>query len=183
MAAQVYLHAQTAVIEQDLKDLLAKYEVPDGLASPKALAAQLWLLRRSMGDPSYRDIARRARPAGLSPATISRLLQPSRELPAWRTVEAFLRGVGVEPTEIEDAWLPRWIMVANQAGQLSVGGDDEAGGPKTGRDDSDGGRQPTRRFDVFECRECGAAVVNKARHFEWHARATARYEQTYAGST
>jgi hypothetical protein len=114
-------------------------------------------VRRRAGDPSHRELVRRAGHK-FSVASITRSLKGDK-LPSWAFTKAFLTACGEYDEVIKSYWQTRWTQVADQ---LRPVGDKEVG--EVMLDTPPG----------IECSECGAWVINPERHATWHMRFTSR---------
>ncbi len=122
-------------------------------ASIADFARDLRELRLKAGAPSYRDLYRRSG-GRLSPATLSRALS-GQACPRWEVTAHFLMCCGVLGEDLQP-WRERWASV------FSVWKGYE---PLRQSEDPTGEVPPTQQH---ECADCGAWIVNAARHQSWH---------------
>jgi hypothetical protein len=114
-------------------------------------------VRRRAGDPSHRELVRRAQHS-FSISSITRSMKGDK-LPTWAFTEAFLTACGEPDEVINSYWKARWVQVADQLSPVG----DEVG--QSTLDDSPPG---------VECTECGTWVINPERHTAWHMMFTRR---------
>ena len=112
-------------------------------------ALSLRRARREVGDPSYRELARRTK---YSISSISRTLNGTT-FPRWGFTELLLRSFGVDEEQIGGHWRRCWIEAAEAVSPLGADQPASAAGATVGQ----------------ECGECGALVLNPLRHRAWHA--------------
>jgi hypothetical protein len=129
-------------------------------AALETFVRDLQRVRRRAGDPSHRELVRRAQHR-FSISSITRSLKGDK-LPTWAFTEAFLIACGESDEVINSYWKVRWVQVTDQ---LSPVGDE------TGETTLDG--MPSG----VACSECGTWVINPERHTAWHAMHTRRFQR------
>lgn len=99
---------------------IAKSAAPAKLSARAAVlepfVSELRSVRRAVGNPTYKDLVARARPA-LSAPGISRMLT-GHSVPSWSTTRSFLHACDVEAQAIDTYWRPRWMAVKQQVDML-----------------------------------------------------------------
>lgn len=131
-----------------------------------------WELR-TVGDPSYRTLAR-ALGSGFSIATLSRKLR-GQQFPGWEFVETLLTYCRLSPEVINGDWNARWVDIQNMIYPIPH----TPNNPGTKRPKRQQGRRNakgvataaeplTAPLPGSECSECGLLMGNPDRHAEWH---------------
>lgn len=98
------------------------------------------------------ETAHQQRGVPLPKASLYRLLNGVNE-PDWRMVEQVLRLCAVPQQEIEGVWRPRWAELITRIRAVELTEQ----------------ITPALVAGSTECAVCGAAVLNEARHQEYHA--------------
>ncbi|WP_431913709.1 helix-turn-helix domain-containing protein [Micromonospora carbonacea] len=134
----------------------AGLDAPSSAVARRKLVETVNAARMAAGKPTLAELAAKV---GCSPALLSRLFN-GHHVPNKNVLLRLAEALAVDPSIVMGKWVPLWEVAGRK--------EPSRAGTTTPATDLTGQESPTPAG--FECPECGAWVVNPARHITWHVQ-------------